>query len=63
MRFRLWHLMLLVLVSALAVTGYRLWPRPKPKLRITIIKKGSLAWPPPGGRRWTAPLPRPALGW
>ena len=34
MRFRLWHLMLLVLVSALAVTGYRLWPRPKPKLTV-----------------------------
>jgi hypothetical protein len=29
MRFRLWHLMLIVLLSALAVMGYRLWPKPK----------------------------------
>jgi hypothetical protein len=58
LRTRLWHWLVIIVVVALAVTGFRLWPRPP--LPITIIKTGSFAWPPPGGRPWTAPVPPPA---
>jgi hypothetical protein len=48
MRFRLWHLMLLVLVAALAVMGYRLWTQPVIITQSVHFDSADVSAPAPG---------------